>query len=104
MTDSRSIGKTDSSLSSGISDEEATARGSKSRRNSNTKDSKKMNQIKFNTNTSLDSNGESEDEEINRLQKIIQDQAKELNEEKLASRKVSLISPYINFIISTFLL
>lgn len=63
-----------------------------------------MNQIKFNTNTSLDSNGESEDEEINRLQKIIQDQAKELNEEKLASRKVSLISPYINFIISTFLL
>lgn len=63
-----------------------------------------MNPIKFNTNTSLDSNGESEDEEINRLQKIIQDQAKELNEEKLASRKVSLISPYINFIISTFLL
>lgn len=51
-----------------------------------------MNPIKFNTNTSLDSNGESEDEEINRLQKIIQDQAKELNEEKLASRKVSLIS------------
>jgi hypothetical protein len=90
MTDSRSIRKTDSSLSSGISDEEATARGSKSRRNSNTKDSKKMNPIKFNT--SLDSNGESEDEEINRLQKIIQDQAKELNEEKLASRKVSLIS------------
>ncbi len=64
-----------------------------------------MNPKKFNTNTSLDSNGESEDEEINRLQKIIQDQAKELNEEKLASRKVSyLISPYINFIISTFLL
>ena len=50
-----------------------------------------MNTRKFNTNTSLDSNGESEDEEINRLQKIIQDQAKELNEEKLASRKVSLI-------------
>lgn len=63
-----------------------------------------MNPIKFNTNTSLDSNGESEDEEINRLQKIIQDQAKELNEEKLASRKVSLISQYISFIISTFLL
>jgi hypothetical protein len=102
MTDSRSIRKTDSSLSSGISDEEATARGSKSRRNSNTKDSKKINPIKFNT--SLDSNGESEDEEINRLQKIIQDQAKELNEEKLASRKVSLISQYISFIISTFLL
>ena len=38
----------------------------------------------------MDSNGESEDEEINRLHKIIQDQAKELNEEKLASRKVQL--------------
>ena len=89
MTDSRSIGKTDSSLSSGISDEEVAARGSKSRRNSNTKDLKKNSTKKFNTNTSLDSNGESEDEEINRLQKIIQDQAKELNEEKLASRKVN---------------
>ena len=32
----------------------------------------------------------SEDEEINRLHKIIQHQAKELNEEKLASRKVQL--------------
>jgi hypothetical protein len=90
MTDIRSMGKTDSSLSSGISDEEITARGSKSRRNSNTKEIKKSNSKKFNTNTSLDSNGESEDEEINRLHKIIQDQAKELNEEKLASRKVQL--------------
>ena len=38
--------------------------------------------------TLLDSNGESEDEEIHKLQKIIQDQAKELNEERQTSKKV----------------
>lgn len=83
MTDTRSIAnsQTDSSLSS----ESEDATRSKSRRNS--KDSKKISQRKLAANL-LDSNGESEDEEINKLQKIIQDQAKELNEEKSASRKV----------------
>ena len=85
MTDTRSIAnsQTDSSLSS---ESEETTR-SKSRRNS--KDGKKINQRKLAADL-LDSNGESEDEEINKLQKIIQDQAKELNDEKLASRKVQI--------------
>ena len=85
MTDTRSIAnsQTDSSLSS---ESEETTR-SKSRRNS--KDGKKINQRKLAADL-LDSNGESEDEEINKLQKIIQDQAKELNDEKLASRKVQV--------------
>ena len=55
----------------------------------NSKDGKKINQRKLAADL-LDSNGESEDEEINKLQKIIQDQAKELNDEKLASRKVQV--------------
>ena len=86
MTDTRSIAnsQTDSSLSS---ESEETTR-SKSRRNS--KDGKKINQRKLAADL-LDSNGESEDEEINKLQKIIQDQAKELNDEKLASRKVQIL-------------
>ena len=86
MTDTRSIAnsQTDSSLSS---ESEETTR-SKSRRNS--KDGKKINQRKLAADL-LDSNGESEDEEINKLQKIIQDQAKELNDEKLASRKVQVL-------------
>ena len=85
MTDTRSIAnsQTDSSLSS---ESEETTR-SKSRRNS--KDGKKINQRKLAADL-LDSNGESEDEEINKLQKTIQDQAKELNDEKLASRKVQI--------------
>ena len=86
MTDTRSIAnsQTDSSLSS---ESEETTR-SKSRRNS--KDGKKINQRKLAADL-LDSNGESEDEEINKLQKTIQDQAKELNDEKLASRKVQVL-------------
>ena len=86
MTDTRSIAnsQTDSSLSS---ESEETTR-SKSRRNS--KDGKKINQRKLAADL-LDSNGESEDEEINKLQKTIQDQAKELNDEKLASRKVQIL-------------
>ncbi|KAI9553228.1 hypothetical protein GHT06_021124 [Daphnia sinensis] len=91
MTDNRSLRKTDSSVSSHsseTSDEDARTRGSKSRGKSSGKEDKESSRRKRNTNTSLDSNGESEDEEIDRLQKIIQDQAKELNEEKLASRKL----------------
>lgn len=88
MTDNRSLRKTDSSVSSEISDEDARTRGSKSKGKSSGENDKGSSQSKRNTNTSLDSNGESEDEEIDRLQKIIRDQAKELNEEKLASRKV----------------
>ncbi|KZS07494.1 Uncharacterized protein APZ42_028577 [Daphnia magna] len=88
MTDNRSLRKTDSSVSSEISDEDARTRGSKSKGKSSGENDKGSSQSKRNTNTSLDSNGESEDEEIDRLQKIIRDQAKELNEEKLASRKL----------------
>ncbi|XP_057381408.1 centrosomal protein of 290 kDa-like [Daphnia carinata] len=88
MTDNRSLRKTDSSVSSETSDDDARTRGSKSRGKSSAKDDKESSRRKRNTNTSLDSNGESEDEEINKLQKIIQDQAKELNEEKQASRKL----------------
>lgn len=84
MTDARSIAKseTDSSLSSetdNISHGKIKSAGNK--------DSRKTSQRKLSANL-LDSNGESEDEEINKLQKVIQDQAKELHEEKQAARKV----------------
>lgn len=90
MSDNRSLRKTDSSVSSETSEEDAKPRDSKSSGKDNVKGDKGSSQRKLKANTSLDSNSESEDEEIDRLQKIIQDQAKELSEEKLASRKVCL--------------
>lgn len=87
MTDARPVAETDSSLSSESAEEINKSKSKKS--------GKKTNQRKLSANL-FDSNGESEDEEINKLQKVIQDQAKELNEEKQASRKV-INSKFIYF-------
>lgn len=83
MTDHRSNVSTgtDSSVASEAEDVDGSG---KSRKNKG----KSIVQRKSVTASLLDSNGESDDEEINKLQKIVQDQAKELNEERLASKKV----------------
>lgn len=98
MTDARSVANSeaDSSLSSGS---EEIGRG-KSKKSSTGKDSKKSNPRKLSANL-LDSNGESEDEEINKLQKVIQDQTKQLNEEKQTSRKVKPVLFSLFSIVST---
>lgn len=83
MTDARSVAK--SEADSSLSSESEEIGQSKSKRSSTS--SKKTSQRKLSANL-LDSNGESDDEEINKLQKVIQDQTKQLNEEKQASRKV----------------
>lgn len=86
--------KSDSSLSSeGEALEELRKRDrskSRSTAGSSSRAEKNKRLIRKLGTTLLDSNGESEDEEINKLQKIIQDQAKELNDERQTSKKVSL--------------
>ena len=86
--------KSDSSLSSeGEALEELRKRDrskSRSTAGSSSRTEKNKRLIRKLGTTLLDSNGESEDEEINKLQKIIQDQAKELNDERKTSKEVSL--------------
>lgn len=95
MTDTRSISsrKVSSADSSSTSsaegdDEDGAVRASRNGK----KEGNKRVLRKLSTHM-LDSNGETEsDEEISKLQKVIQDQAKELNEEKQATKKVQLLT------------
>ena len=98
MTDARSNASTgtDSSVASEAEDAEKSA---KARRSGSAK-SKSLSQRK--SVSLLDSNGESDDEEINKLQKIIQDQAKELNDERLASKKVHVLAIKLKFLFSFY--
>ncbi len=77
-----------SSISSEGEDEADAIRSSnRPKKDSNSSSNKRL--IRKLSSHLLDSNGESEsDEEISKLQRVIKDQAKELNDERQASKKV----------------